>query len=336
MQIYLDSYGAFLGVKDKMFFVKPRHSGGKLFAVRNVTSFFLTKGVRVSSDALMLAIAQDIPVLLIDRTARPIGRLWNGRYGSIATIRKNQYKFCESQTGWEWVASVLQNKIKAQRNLVLHLTETEILTAAQKRILQRTVPVLRHSENQFKRWEYIETESPAGTFRGWEGTAGRYYFRAISSILPDDWQFKGRTFRPAEDRFNSLLNYLYGMLYGFTETALLKAGLDPTLGVLHVDRYGGQPTLSFDFIEPYRVWADETALRLILDNVLPLNTFSETTDASEKVNNGWWLQNPGKGKVIEAFLKFMHTRHPRADENRKRAAYIDKDARDLAQKNIRK
>ena len=174
----------FLVSKTKCFSSKLVTTAAELFAARNVTSFFLTKGVRGSSDAMLLALEHDIPILMIDRTARPVGRQWNGRYGSIATIRKNQYKFCESQAGWECVASVLQNKIKAQRSLVLHFMETEVLTTAQKRILQRTIPVLRQAENQFERWQYVEKETPAATFRGWERAAGRYNnYRALKPKL---------------------------------------------------------------------------------------------------------------------------------------------------------
>lgn len=331
MQLYLDSYGAFLGVKNKMFFVKPKNSTAKLFAARNIHTIFLTKGVRVSSDALLLALAEQIPVLLTDATARPVGRLWHGRYGSIATIRKNQYRFCESQAGWEWVRDVLVVKVRHQRDNLLQIAEETETDAAQKRILRRTTPILQHVINQFKRWEYQSKEIPAATFRGWEGTAGRHYFKGLSTLLPADWKFTGRTHRPAADRFNCLLNYLYGMLYGMTETALLKAGLDPSLGVLHVDQYGGQPTLNFDFIESYRHWAEQVAVKLAAANTLNPETFQQ----KEHPDNGaigWWLQNPGKGKVIETFLSYMNERIEQNGEKRKRIAFIDKGARDLAQR----
>ncbi len=333
MQLYLDSYGAFLGVKDKMFYVKPKHHAPKLFAARNVHTIFLTKGVRVSSDALLLALAEQIPVLLTDATARPVGRLWHGRYGSIATIRKNQYRFCAGRAGWEWVRDILTEKIRRQRDNITKLRESTENDAAEKRILRRTVPILQHAVNQFKRWEYREEESPAATFRGWEGTAGRYYFKGLSALLPSAWKFGGRSHRPAEDRFNCLLNYLYGMLYGMTETALLKAGLDPALGVLHVDRYGGQPTLNFDFIEAYRHWADAVAVRLATADTLPLDTFQQRPHP-DNGEIGWWLQNPGKGKVIETFLSYMNERIDIDGERRKRVAFIDKGARDLAQRLI--
>lgn len=56
---------------------------------------------------------------------------------------------------------------------------------------------------------------------------------------------------PAFDAFNSLLNYLYGMLYVMVEMALVKAGIDPYMGILHADEYQ-KITMVYDCIEPYR------------------------------------------------------------------------------------
>src|SRR5690606_13178328 len=71
----------------------------------------------------------------------------------------------------------------------------------------------------------------AATFRGWEGTASRGYFYCISLILPEEYEFKKRMQHPAYDRFNACINYMYGILYGMIEVALIKAGIDPYMGV---------------------------------------------------------------------------------------------------------
>ena len=151
----------------------------------------------------------------------------------------------------------------------------------------------------------------AETFRGQEGSASRTYFQQLIKYLahlPADSLFRlpeatfeGRR-RPAYDPFNALLNYLYGMLYTNCHLALLKSGLDPYLGILHADRHGDHPTLVFDFIEPYRAWADRVALQLAESGIFDEESFEP--DADER---GLWLSRTGKSAVIEAMLAFMET-----------------------------
>ena len=52
----------------------------------------------------------------------------------------------------------------------------------------------------------------------------------------------GRETRGALDRFNSALNYGYGILYSQVEKAVTLAGLDAYGGFLHADR-PGKPSL---------------------------------------------------------------------------------------------
>jgi CRISPR-associated protein Cas1 len=40
---------------------------------------------------------------------------------------------------------------------------------------------------------------------GLEGTSGRVYFQSISKLLPERWQFQGRSRNPAKGSFNCLL-----------------------------------------------------------------------------------------------------------------------------------
>lgn len=66
---------------------------------------------------------------------------------------------------------------------------------------------------------------------------------------------------------NALLNYGYGILYGSIQVELIKAGIDPYIGVLHRDNYN-KPVLVYDIIELYRTWIDEVVFSLVLDLLL--------------------------------------------------------------------
>jgi CRISP-associated protein Cas1 len=65
------------------------------------------------------------------------------------------------------------------------------------------------------------------------------------------------------DRMNALLSFLYGLLRHDCAAALQAAGLDPSVGFLHVDR-PGRPGLALDLMEEFRpLIADRVALSLV-------------------------------------------------------------------------
>lgn len=77
---------------------------------------------------------------------------------------------------------------------------------------------------------------------------------------------------PAKDPFNTLLNYAYGILYGKVEGALIKAGIDPYMGIFHRDEYN-RPALVFDVIENYRSWMDYVVVQLCKAEAIPEEAF---------------------------------------------------------------
>lgn len=327
MQLYLDSYGAFLGVKDEMFWVKPLEGEGRLIAVAKVRTILLSKGVRVSTDAMFLALENEISILLLDGIGRTLGQVWSGQYGSVSTIRKNQAKFADRVEGMVWIRELLVQKIQNQMFLLNLFEKSGSLQAknqqfAYKNALQ-SMDLMVQKFQEWKGDKDLNLNEVAASFRGWEGTASRAYFYCISLILPEEYEFKKRHKHPAYDRFNACINYMYGILYGMIEVALVKAGIDPYMGVLHTDRYN-RPTLVFDVIDQYRHWADEAAIRLFLADLMPVSCFMEGT------KEGLWLSAEGKKIVVDAFSKQMNEVIDYKGNRRKRLSHLDLDAARLA------
>ncbi|MEZ4885634.1 MAG: CRISPR-associated endonuclease Cas1 [Chitinophagales bacterium] len=327
MQLYLDSFGAFLGVKNKMFWLKPKHGEVELIAVRDVHAVFLTKGVSVSVDAMMLALEHQIPMVLIDRIGRSVGQVWSGQFGSIATIRKQQALFTTHIEGWRWVQQHILQKI-LQQQLFLEQLALELNGSLEfHKAFYTATNVFGKVQKGLEEWHPeqhgYEVEKIAATFRGWEGIASRHYFQCLSCALPSVYQFRKRSRRPAFDAFNSLLNYLYGMLYSMVELALMKAGVDPYMGILHADEYQ-KTTMVFDMIEVYRHWAEQVAVDLCREGRLSKDAFAESED------KGVWLESAGKSVVIPFFLNFMQQKIGYKNQVRKRITHIDLDAQRFA------
>lgn len=327
MQLFLDTYGVFLGVRNGQFFVRPRQGGEVLFAVREVQAIFLTASGSVTTEAMSLALRSNIPLVLLDGIGHPVGQLWSGQFGSTSLVRRNQVRFAEREAGWRWSAGWLRRKVEAQKRLLVAMGKAlgEEEREFQKR-LTKAVPVLNHSMNCFERWRPEGGESAgavAASFRGWEGTASRHYFRCISAGLPAEWRFEGRSFRPAADAFNALLNYLYGILYALVEVSLIKAGIDPSLAILHADQYN-RPTMVYDFIEPFRPWADRVAYLLCKEGKLSLAGFERSEEW------GFRLGSAEKGVTVQAFFGFLEERIVYGKQQVRRLGTLDLEAVALA------
>src|SRR5690606_19220037 len=132
---------------------------------------------------------------------------------------------------------------------------------------------------------------------GVEGFIADRYFSCLKKLF----RFGGR--KPqGRDKFNSALNYGYGILYNEIERICLYVGLDPYLGLYHSERYG-KPSLVLDLIEEFRV--------PIVDSVvLPL--FMETKSNKEHFENiskgEYQLSTKGKAVIVEAVMNRLNQR----------------------------
>ncbi len=138
----------------------------------------------------------------------------------------------------------------------------------------------------------------SSTLRGWEGLASKIYFETLNIFLPEKYRFEKRSQRPAMDVANALLNYGYGILYGKVEGALIKAGIDPYIGVLHRDDYN-RPVLVYDVIELYRVWVDYVVYTLLMQQAVTEEYYSVHTDGS------YWLEPLGRRVLIQSLNDYL-------------------------------
>lgn len=293
MQLVINSFGAFLHKYQNMFRVKLKKKQLR-FSPKKVDSILLTTGASFSSDAVELAIEHNIDFIFLNQHGDPYARIWRTKMGSTASIRRKQMELSETASGYEYVKELIQTKFDHQLSLLRSLKR------ARK---GESVGVLgegiRRLEKFKRKVEHSDSTDPeiGGTFRGFEGSAGRVYFTTISRILPDKFRFDGRSRDPAEDYFNCLLNYGYGMLYGMVERACILAGIDPHVGLLHTDNYN-KKSFVFDMIEPFRPYIDEVVIKLITTRQVKQTFFDEIPD-------GFVLNKKGKSTLIPAVNDFF-------------------------------
>ncbi len=326
MELIINTYGAYLHVKDQMFEVKIKPKDATetqihYFAVHKVKTILLSTGTALSSDAVRLAVQNNIDIVFLEYDGNPIGRVWHSKLGSTTAIRKRQLEASIGADGLtktkEWVSKKVQNQKDFIQELKKHRPQHEdFLTDKTTRIeaLETSIMAL----------EGTKTADIADSLRGFEGTAGRLYFETLSFVLAKEYQFEGRSSRPAKDAFNAFLNYAYGVLYFKIERSLIIAGLDPYVGFLHRDDYN-QLSFVFDFIEPYRIFADNIVFKLF--SAKKVNK-AHTTD----ITNGISLNAEGKALLMAAFTTYMDEDSIRHNgKNQTRTNIIQHDAHAYAQ-----
>lgn len=295
MDLILHSFGISLSCNNGSFVVSQRDGEQKRLTPQGISSIQISRGVQITSDAILLALEYEIEVVIVDRAGRPQGRVWASRYGSISTIRKGQVLFVSSPDAVEWIKEIICQKILHQQALLLTLQTTDPrLQLSVARAVSRQEEILL----KLRSTSATTLRDVAPQFRGWEGAAAKIYFETLSPFLPEQYQFSSRSQHPALDLPNALFNYAYGMLYGKIEGILIKVGIDPYVGALHRDEHN-RPVLVYDIIETYRVWADYVVITLLCQKVFSDAHYSVSPDGA------YWLEPLGRRILIQSMNDYL-------------------------------
>lgn len=320
MDIILHTFGTTIHREQAGFLITNADGNARHLPPTGIDSFQIGRGVLISSDALMLAIEREIEVLIIDRSGQPLGRMWSPRYGSISTIRRGQLAFSTSPEAVDWIKEIIGQKLLNQQALLLSLDAPH---PQQRHNVAKAVSRLEEYILKVKALDASLVSEIASTLRGWEGAAAKIYFDNLSPFLPEQFRFDGRSQHPAVDPANALFNYAYGMLYGKIEGALIKAGIDPYIGVMHRDEYN-RPVLVYDVIERYRVWADYVVVSILTRGAITEDFYSYLTDGA------CWLEHLGRRMLIQSMNDYLSEVVQFDGLMRSRATHIDIYAQKLA------
>ncbi|BCU69757.1 CRISPR-associated endonuclease Cas1 [Stygiolobus caldivivus] len=231
-------YGVRLSVKGNTFVLAKK--GGK---ARNISPaevdqiLVMTSGVTITSKAIRLAVDHGIDVVFLDSRGLPYGRVFQSEPIKTVETRKGQY------------LAIIRGDSEIPR---------EIIKAK-----------VRNQANHVKFWfkklgvqgdDYKQIEGKTDD----EPTAARYYWHALSRIIP----MKNRD-PESTDGYNVSFNYAYAILYSNVHRALQLVGLDPYAGFVHKDR-SGRLSLVYDFSEMFKpVSVDFPLVSLFVEGFKP-------------------------------------------------------------------
>jgi CRISPR-associated protein Cas1 len=256
-------------------------------SAKKVQSIMITTSAYLSTDAVKLAMDNNIDVIFLDEFGYPFGRVWHSKLGSTTLIRRRQLEIANDERGLnlakEWIITKTDNQIDFLKRLKNSRPQKE-------EELESYLSTLGEIRKKMDSLEGAIDEK-RGNMMGFEGAAGKTYFDALNFVMPDRFKFNGRSRMPAKDEFNCLLNYGYGVLYSMVEKACIIAGLDPYVGIIHTDHYN-KKSLVFDLIEMFRYLVDETVVYMFSQRKVKKEYLDE-------IKNGLTLNKEGKAALIQ-------------------------------------
>ncbi len=322
MQLIINTYGAYIHVKEEVFELKV-NSEKKHVSPKKVQSILITTGATISSDAIKLAVENNIDILFIDHHGEPYGRVWHDRLGSTARIRQKQLELSGTDKGInigiDFVIAKFNNQIEWLNDLRGKRTrQSAEITSAIAHITEASSKLTKISGQKDAR----------STIMGIEGSAARQYWSVLSLMLPERFRFKGRSRNPALDEFNCLLNYADGVLYGIVERSCVLAGVDPYVGFIHTDHYA-KTSMVFDVIEGYRIFAELSVMKLFSGKKVNKKLF-------DPFRKGLTLNKEGKTVLLTELNEYLSTPKKYKGRMIKRRDTIQFDLHQLANSWIKK
>jgi len=231
-------YGVKVSAKGRTFVVSKKGEKPKNVSPAEVDQILImTSGVTITSKAVRLALDHGIDIVFLDSRGLPYGRLYLSEPIKTVETRKAQY-LAILKGDSEIPKEIIRAKVKNQAG---------------------------HVKYWFKKLgiegnDYKQIEEKADD----EATAARYYWHAISRIIP----MKGRD-PESSDEYNVSLNYAYAILYSNVHRVLQLVGLDPYAGFIHKDR-SGKESLVYDFSEMFKpVVVDFPLVSLFVEGFKP-------------------------------------------------------------------
>ncbi len=258
--------------------------------LKAVNRMVLNGNIGLSAGARSWALYNDIDVVFLSRRGSYLGQLAGPRSTANARRLLTQAAFAEDP---ERRLPLAREIIRAKMRNRVH-----VLQRTGWRDSNRTVKATCRDMRAIM--EDINHAATIDEIMGLEGAASTSYFATMSALVPEDVAFDGRSRRPPRDLANAALSYGYAILLSECTGALLAAGLEPSLGVLHAST-DKRPSLSLDLMEEFRpLLVDRTVLALLRTRRLRPE-HAAPAESRDGQPGGVWLNRDGRKALVDGY-----------------------------------
>lgn len=279
--------GAKVGRKgDRLEIWSPETEEKECYPVQEIGQVVIHGFAQITTQALRLCSERNLGVHWVGYGGRYMGA-WSSGQGSVQR-RIRQYQALTNPDFCLALAKRLaEAKVRGQLSFLLRAS----------REAGREIEDVKSSiSNIRKLLSPLNRANNADSLRGYEGSIGAAYFKALPHLIKpeigDAMRPDGRNRRPPKDRCNALLSYGYALLLKDITNAILVVGLDPCLGFYHTPRSQAHP-LALDLMELFRVSLVDLPVVASI-NRRQWDEDEDFTIAGRQV----WLSDKGRKKFI--------------------------------------
>lgn len=285
--LYVQQAGAFVGMDGDSVLVRRGEDILGKAPLHTVSGIFLHGAGAVSSRLVQRCVQEELPLTFCSPagwqygTLFPCSRTWYGRIGRHAA----RHAALSPQERDRAARSLVMAKIQGAHSWLLpRLADKAPLRAALERAALS-----------------LDGASGSRAIMGVEGALARVVFPLVNGLVRGEaFRSERRLPRTGTDRWNTLLDAAYSLLFARLQALVQAAGLDPWLGFLHSpgDRY---PSLVADMQEPFRHRIDQMLVRLVNQNAL-------RPEHLRRDPARWRLEKAGHAILIRHFECLLDTR----------------------------
>jgi CRISPR-associated protein Cas1 len=196
--------------------------------------------VGVSAGLRNWALATGVDLVFCSQRGRYLGSAVSGYVQRSRRLRRQIELSTNEERFLPFGRAVVDAKIRKQVVLLRRLTRRDLARELSE--------VIAAAQSYTAMLPQAQTRDE---IMGLEGAAARVYFQAWQELMPSELGFSGRNRRPPLDVVNSALSFGYAVLLSEAVSALVAAGLEPAIGLLHVDD-DNRPSLALDVMEEFR------------------------------------------------------------------------------------
>ncbi len=297
MDLLIDTYGTYIGSTGERIVLglpaKDKDGNKKRikkeYPIRRINKIVILRPSSISTHAVKLALEHEVDIVYLGAFGRPVARIFSSDSKGLATTRRAQLEASNDPAralalAKSFITGKCKNQITYLRYLMAKCGADFEKAITQAETMYKTIGTIRPGEGA------------RDQLLGIEGFIAEKYWGCLKQLH----RFPGRI-PQGRDKFNSAINYGYGILYNEVERACLYIGLDPYLGLYHSERYG-KPALVLDMVEEFRVPVVDSAIfPLFLGKKL-----SKRGDFEKVSKTEYRLSPEGKAKVVEVVFDHLN------------------------------
>jgi CRISPR-associated endonuclease Cas1 len=274
--------------------------------------FICSHGGYVSFEAIEWCSQQEITVFLLN-WKNDVVQVITPRQSRDARLVHLQYGASQSTLGVEIVREIIKRKTEQQivalKRLSGHTTVRRNVAMKRDRHIARKPSEAGYSDPTWRQFEdgieNLAFLNDVDSIRMLEARLAAAYWSMLVGI-PIRWDYSAEEKIPehwlkvpervsgissfhngsqATNPFYAVLNFAYALLKAQVLQSVLIAGLDETIGFLHVSREGNQAFV-YDLMEPFRSLVDIKVLELFDKMIFKKGDFVQSIDGECRLNEG--------------------------------------------------